>query len=323
MTVQSFFEGIPECISTPCETGVPFDCEDFANIVTEAVYVLDFQKRCFHYVADHEFFLCGYSQEEVMSLGYDFFQEVIHPEDLSLWEKMHNVILKRLEKSGSIEGIDYFSCSFRLKCRLPTAGKFDYLMAYQKLKPKYIDGQLRFGICTLSVSVIQTSGKLRLYYKNKPDYETYSIIGQKWRKQKIRLLNDRQKAILILAKQGKSRREVACILCVSVGVIDMEKTFIFEKLGVSTTEQAIIYATNHRLIFSHNPFGTGSIGKEDLPEKQDINHSLTANILERIQEGLKNGQSVNALAKKEGFSETALRKAIKCGKLKKQNRLHR
>jgi DNA-binding CsgD family transcriptional regulator len=318
-TIPNFFEGIPEDVSIVDKTEMSFDFEDFSNIMTEAVYVLDFQNRCFHYVANHNFFLCGHLPKDAMNLGYKFFRKVIHPEDLLLWGKMHNAILKRLNNTNSINEVDFFSCSFRIKSYLLTGKSSHYLMAYQKVKPKYINEQLRFGICLLSLSVIRTSGNLRLYYKDKVNYETCSIISQKWKKQKIQPLSYRQKAILMWTKQGKSRKEVADILCVSISTIDAEKTLIFEKLDVTSMEQAIIYATNHQLIFNFYPVEMKSVKEEKPQKKQDCNHSLKPDILGRIQNGLDNGQSVNYLAKQEGFSETALRKAIKQGILRKQS----
>jgi hypothetical protein len=71
MITQSFFKGIPEDVSIFDKTETSFNCEDFADIMMEAAYVLDFQKRCFHYVANHELFLCGHSLKEVMCLGYE------------------------------------------------------------------------------------------------------------------------------------------------------------------------------------------------------------------------------------------------------------
>jgi hypothetical protein len=93
-TVSNFFEGIPEQVPVTDEAGILFNPEDFSEMMMEAVYILDFQERKFHYVADHGFFLCGYSREEAMNTGYEFFQKVIYPADLARWAKMHSAIIK-------------------------------------------------------------------------------------------------------------------------------------------------------------------------------------------------------------------------------------
>jgi hypothetical protein len=151
-----FFEGIPEQIPVMDSAEISFIPEDFSEMMMEAVYILDFQKRNFHYVADHGFFLCGHSREDAMNTGYEFFQRVIHPADMPLWVKMHNVILKHLKEPGfPVDMVNYFSCTFRIRNSIQTGNKSSYLMAYQKLKPVYISGQLRYGLCLLSSSVVK------------------------------------------------------------------------------------------------------------------------------------------------------------------------
>jgi DNA-binding NarL/FixJ family response regulator len=90
---------------------------------------------------------------------------------------------------------------------------------------------------------------LRLCYKNSPDYEEYVFESQTWQRQKEVLLSDRQKEILKLAKQGRNQKEMANVMNVSIKTVENIKTVLFEKLRVKSMEQAVIFATNHRLIF--------------------------------------------------------------------------
>jgi DNA-binding CsgD family transcriptional regulator len=316
LITPDFFEGIPRYTSTTDDSEFSCNPEDFSSMIIEAVHIVDFQKQKFHYVADHDFFLCGHSREESLLLGYEFYDKVIHPKDISRFAEMHRAILKRLhDPDGQLVDVNYFSCTFRLKsCLLPTKGKTAYLMAYLKLKPVYTDGQLRFGICMLTVSSIKTPGNLRLYYKSNLNYEEYASGSQKWKVQQTEPLNDIQKCVLKLAIEGKNRMEIADILCVSIKTIDRERTSLFEKLGVNTMEQAITYTRNHRLIFAVNR-KTSALQKSNTPKKTQ-RRIMTSDVLRRIQAGLDSGKSVNFLAKKEGFAESSLRRAIKQGKLR-------
>jgi hypothetical protein len=65
----------------------------YMPVFMEAVYVVDFFERCFSYVPVHDLFLCGYSRERVMQLGYNFYPEIVHADDLPLLIKIHRVIL--------------------------------------------------------------------------------------------------------------------------------------------------------------------------------------------------------------------------------------
>jgi DNA-binding CsgD family transcriptional regulator len=314
-TVSDFFKGIPEQAPVTDSTETLFSPEDFSEMMMEAVYILDFQKRNFCHVADHDFFLCGHSREDALNAGYEFFRKVIHPEDVLLWAKMHSVILKYLiEPDLQADSVNYFSCTFRIKSSFQTGNKSNYLMAYQKLKPKWQDGQLQFGICLLSSSIIRQAGNLRLCYKNSLDYDEYSFQNRKWKRQKMPKLNDRQKEILKLGKQGKNSRQMADIMCVSLKAIEKTKTSVFEKFGVNSIEQAVIYASNRQLIFSNTLLKQ----EKQLIIKQTHKHILTSDVLKRIQIGLEQGQSVYSLAKKEGFTEGSLRYAIRQGRLSKR-----
>jgi hypothetical protein len=150
-------------IEQTCCSKWSVDIGDFFSISMEAVYVIDIQKRCFKFVANHNFFLCGHSLEEVMKLGYDFYPKVIHPEDIPLLTKMYSAVLNRLHNTDEIKDIEYFSCTFRIKSFPQHGKKPNYVMAHQKLKPLTTYGQInKFVLCLLSISVETKPGNLRL-----------------------------------------------------------------------------------------------------------------------------------------------------------------
>jgi DNA-binding CsgD family transcriptional regulator len=314
-----FYGNIPEYNGTMDDMVFPFSLEHFADMSAEAVYVIDFQRRLFQYVSGHGLFLCGYSREEVMSLSYDFYNRIVHKNDLQLWEKMHNIILRRLYNPYfSTDKVNYFSCTFRIMNPLQTGNRSDFLMVYHKLKPVLLNGKVQFGICMLSGSVISNSGNLRMNYKDTFDYDEYDFNSEKWTRQKEQSLTVREKQLLMTAQQGKTRKEMAKAMCISIQLIDSIATSLFEKLGVKTMMQAVIFAINHRLVYDGNTV----LRKDEIREKTnhakvEDRHELTSDILSHIQTGLKKGRSVNAMAKETGFTETALRNAIQRGKLKK------
>jgi DNA-binding CsgD family transcriptional regulator len=293
-----------------------FNIADFSSMLSETASVIDFQKRNFRFVADHSFSLCGYSPEEIMSLGYDFYSQVVHPDDMPLLAKMYKAVLKRVYRGNlPLKDINYFSCTFRMRIYPQLSSNSDYVMVYQKLKPLTTDGQLNgLGLCFLSSSVMKESGNLRLYYKENSHFDAYSAESGKWKKQKIEPLSDRQRLILLYSKGGDSAQEIADLLSISIKTLETGKTNIFKKLGVKTIQQAIVLSTNQRLLFFT------SNATPEFPKKEETKppkHKLTPDILKRIQTGLDNKQSVRSLAKSERFSEKALRKAIQVGKLTK------
>jgi DNA-binding NarL/FixJ family response regulator len=315
-----FFEGRPVIKQLSEESDIYIRLKDIADMVTEAVYVLDFQKRCFHYVGDNDLFLCGHSSDEAMKSGYEFFKEVIHPDDLSLWVKIHVAILNLLyKKNWSFEEMNYFSFNFRYLNSFQAKEKKSYLMVYHRLKPVWLNGVVRFGICFLSSSVIPESGNLALLYKNGLECDNCVIKSKKWTRQNVLKLTKKQMEILALAKQGKQSKEIADVLCVTLKTILNQEAVIYESLSVHSMIEAIIFASNRRMIFSQK---TLPLHQPKIPYNKPLHHKknrrpLTDETILRIQQRLDNGQSVNSIAKMEGVYESTVRYAIQTGKLKR------
>jgi hypothetical protein len=147
-----FYKGVPDVRVDENERNFPFDLDSFSSMCIAAVYVIDFYKRGFHYVANHDLFLCGHSKEVAISLGYDFYPKLIHRDDLPLLVEMHTAIVKRLAKMNDADGINFFAFTIRIK------NGYDYLMAHHKIKPIFVDGMIRFGVCMLASSTAPMQG---------------------------------------------------------------------------------------------------------------------------------------------------------------------
>jgi len=91
-----FFKNVPPIAGDETINLLPSLLHDFSSMSMEAVYILDFLKQGFYFVADRDFFLCGHSVEEAFSLGYDFFPKVILNKDITLLQVMHSAILQHL-----------------------------------------------------------------------------------------------------------------------------------------------------------------------------------------------------------------------------------
>ena len=56
----------------------------FARLTYESVYLIDYSDMSFEYVSDNPLFLCGYSPEEVLAMGYAFYFRQVPESDLAL-----------------------------------------------------------------------------------------------------------------------------------------------------------------------------------------------------------------------------------------------
>ncbi len=58
----------------------------------------------------------------------------------------------------------------------------------------------------------------------------------------------RQREVLQLVAEGRSLKEIASILCVSVKTVEFHKTRIVKQLGLRTTADLTKYAVTHGLV---------------------------------------------------------------------------
>jgi DNA-binding CsgD family transcriptional regulator len=246
-----FYEGIPimDMLSMGEEDEKMYGCQvEILNRISAisdgSLYAIDLWKRCFLVVSNHDLFLSGTSPEDVLKMGYDFFQKIVCPADLQLFIDIYRIILQRLfNPECKYRDIDYFAFNFRLL----NEGKS--LMVYHKMLPMFINDQARWIICHLSSSVKQNSGNLEIHYQSGREYASYSFERQQWQEKKMPKLTDREKDILKLTKQGKCGKEIANILCISHGTLRNIELTIYRKLDVHSMIEAVIYATNHRMVF--------------------------------------------------------------------------
>ena len=214
-----------------------------SKIIKESIYVIDFHKKCFRFVSDQGIFLCGHTSEEVLQLGYQFYRKVIHPEDLPLLAKIHQIIFHCFSRQDAlIRDLDCVVFNFRMRC-----GK-KYLMASHKAVPLIVNDSVRLAICTVSDSILQTSGNLYAYCNKGKIRYVYSFEGKRWKLDTQITLTLREKDILKWAKRGKTVNEIADILCLANQTLRNQKVELFDKLGTKNMIQSIIFAENHFLI---------------------------------------------------------------------------
>jgi len=176
--ILKFFDFVETPLSDPEKIDPAFKqyLDLFSSIISESVYVLDVQLKHWSYVSPHAFMLCGYPAEDALNLGYDFFQKIVHSDDLRKWAEMHRVILEYLKDSEvKRDEVENFSCTFRLQRKYSFLKKPLSQMVYQRIKPIWIDDTLRYLICSVASSSAKEAGNLCMNYKDGLTYEEYKM----------------------------------------------------------------------------------------------------------------------------------------------------
>ena len=224
----------------------------FSAIMTDSLYVLDIQKEQFCYIKPDNLFLCGFSVEDALKLGYNFYSKIICSEDLHLWADVRKAIVQYLINfEDKKDNIDYFFCTFRLQRSYSFfMPRLLQQMVHHYIKPVWENNELRYFICSVGSSTVKKSGNLRMYSKDVLIYEEYNLKTKRWKQKTKEFLTEREQAILMLAQQGKNSKEIADYLYRGHNTIRNQIKPLFSKLNVHSIKEAIELTNNHHILYT-------------------------------------------------------------------------
>lgn len=219
--------------------------EAFSRSTYQSVYIIDYFRKNFLYVSPNPMFLCGLSPEQMMELGYDFYLKYVPGDEQSL--------LLELNRAG-----------FAFQSKLPVDERKDWYIQYDfhiinnghkilinhKLTPIALtsDGRIWLALCVVSASNHTTPGHIEMHRVGSPEYFEYNLVTHRWDRRSMPTLSDGEKSVITLSIQGYTMSEIADRMCLSTDTIKKYRKQIFEKLGVRNLSEAIIAATNNKLL---------------------------------------------------------------------------
>jgi len=218
----------------------------FSRLTYESVYVIDYEKMAFEYVSENPLFLCGYSPEEVLRLGYEFYFKNVPEKDL--------VLLSLINEAG----FDFFA-------KLPDGEKKQYSITYDfhlinkdgkptlinhKLTPLFLTGEGKMwkAMCIVSISHHQQAGNIYIYKHGTDDLWQLNIVSKIWQKSEKPKLSKREIEILQLHAQGLTINQIAEKIFVAPDTVKYYRRRIFERLEVSNMVEALSRAVNSKVI---------------------------------------------------------------------------
>lgn len=209
----------------------------------ESFYIIDYSRKEFVYVHDNPLFLCGHSAQEVQCMGYDFYAQYVHPEDIPFlfevndigFRKYQELSKKEREKDG------YISYDFRIK-----NGDI-YLPVHHTLIPlvKNKRQEIVWALCKVSLTEQKCPGIIMAKVGEKEI--TWNRETRCWEEIQRPQLSEKEKEIVRLSIQGFTEKEMSDKLLLSESAIKKRKKILFQKLRVKNMSEAIIYCTNKRL----------------------------------------------------------------------------
>ncbi len=219
--------------------------EAFSRSSYQSVYIIDYFRQNFLYVSPNPMFLCGLSPERVKELGYRFYLDFV-PED-------EQPMLLTLNKAG-----------FAFYNDIPTDERKDWHISYDfhilnegkkilvnhKLTPLALtsDGRIWLALCVVSAATHTDAGHIEMHRVGSSDFFEYNLTTRRWDKRQMPVLTDGEKSVLALSIQGYTMTEIADRICLSPVTVKKYRQRIFEKLDVRNISEAIVAATNNKLL---------------------------------------------------------------------------
>ncbi len=219
--------------------------EAFSRSTYQSVYIIDYFRQNFLYVSPNPMFLCGLPPERMTALGYRFYSRYV-PED-------EQPMLIELNRAG-----------FSFYNNIPINERKDWYISYDfhilndgrrilvnhKLTPLALtsDGRIWLALCVVSASTHTKSGHIEMHRVGSSDFFEYNLTTRRWDKRQMLVLTDGEKSVLTLSIQGYTMSEIADKICLSPDTIKKYRQRIFEKLDVRNISEAIVAATNNKLL---------------------------------------------------------------------------
>lgn len=219
--------------------------EAFSRSSYQSVYIIDYFRQNFLYVSSNPMFLCGLSSDRVKGLGYRFYLDFV-PED-------EQPMLLTLNKAGFAFYNDinvherkdwYISYDFHI------VNNGQKILINHKLTPLALtsDGRIWLALCVVSAATHTDAGHIEMHRVGSSEYFEYSTVSRRWIKKQMPTLTDGEKSVLTLSIQGYTMSEIADKIYLSTDTIKKYRKHIFEKLEVRNISEAIVAATNNKLL---------------------------------------------------------------------------
>ena len=234
--------------------GIPVEMPDsfklldvFSTLMNQSIYVADFSRGKFLYVSDHPLFLCGFTAGEVKQMGFSFYEKIIAPEDIPLVMNVNE------------NGFRFFNTKHSLNCRDDCFLSVDFrikqedgglMLVTQRLVPLVLsdDNKLISALCFVVPSYSSCPGNAVIQSLSEPYQYRFNPFTRRFDFRNQHQLSKREKEVLSLCAKGCGNQEISKVLNIALSTVKHHKQNIFQKLGVSSTSEAVYYAIRNRML---------------------------------------------------------------------------
>lgn len=219
--------------------------EAFSNSTYQNVYIIDYFKRNFLYVSPNPVFQSGLIPEQMMEVGFGFFPIHVDQDEKTLLLDINRSCLAFFNRVPVEERKEWYA-----QYDFHIIDKGHPILVNHKLIPIALtsEGCLWLALCLVSASSYTTPGHIQMHRVGSTDYFEYNRLTQDWERRSVPSLTEGERYMIRLSIQGLSILEIADKMCLSPATIKKYRKQLFNKLGVRNITEAILAATNKKLL---------------------------------------------------------------------------
>lgn len=219
----------------------------FAKMTYQSVYVIDYEEIKFEYVSNNPLFLCGYSPEEVLEMGYEFYFRNVPEEDLALLHLINSAGFDFYDKLPNNEERKLYSISYDFHLK----GKYNKpILVNHKLTPLFLNekGAVWKSLCVVSISHNKKAGNVTINKEGSAVLWQLDLVKKTWIAKEKSKLKEKELEVLRLYAQGLTIKQIAEKMFVSPDTIKYYRRKIFEIFDVKNFTEALSFAIDNKII---------------------------------------------------------------------------
>ena len=219
--------------------------EAFSRATYQSVYIIDYFKQNFLYVSPNALLIGDLTPDEVYDLNYRFYLNHVPKNELPLLLEINKAGFSFFESTPPENRKDWY-----IQYNFHVLNNNHPVLIHHKLTPLALtpDNRIWLAICVISISSHTAPGQIEVHRMGSSEFYKYNLKTKRWDKQSEPTLTESEKSVITLSTQGFTMTEIAEKMCLSPDTIKKYRKQIFEKLGVRNISEAIVAATNNKLI---------------------------------------------------------------------------
>jgi len=206
-------------------------CNALSLMNNQSIYVLDYSKQEFFHVSPHPLFLCGYTVNEVLEMGFDYYEKVVAPENVEMMLEVCQTGWQFFSEAFS-EKITQANMSYDIYLHHKNGAK---TLINHKFAPLCLtkEGDVWLVIGVVSHSPRKKAGNVVYSKNNRAEYYTYDFRKKQILPHHLPKLTKREEEISLLIMRGYTMEEIAEQLKISPNTAKNHRTNIEKKLNTN------------------------------------------------------------------------------------------